>query len=343
MLSRRRLQCLRRRSRRRRLRLHSRRLLLPRRHPRNEAAAARWRSPCCWPLSRPATRTRTSIHRPSSWTSSPRLLSSASGPPESAAAARSSGSRSVWRSRTARCSRPPAVAACAPSKPPPAGPAGRRIPSSICPPDRAQARASWWSEPTAASWSRSTQPPARQRWRVQMSGEVLAPPLVSGDRVIVRTVDGRLRALAVSDGKEVWTVEDQVPRLSLRGTAPPVLAGDAVVGGFDSGARDGGVACERRDPLAGTGQHPARALGTRASRRRRRRRACLGRRRLRRGLPGPHRDDGARFRADLVGAGRLELPRPRPRRRPALRLDLRRRRRWRCGDATAAWSGSSRA
>jgi outer membrane protein assembly factor BamB len=39
----------------------------------------------------------------------------------------------------------------------------------------------------------------------------------------------------VSDGKEVWTVEDQVPRLSLRGTAPPVLAGDAVVGGFDSG------------------------------------------------------------------------------------------------------------
>jgi outer membrane protein assembly factor BamB len=68
-----------------------------------------------------------------------------------------------------------------------------------------------------------------------LSGEVLAMPLVAGDLVVVRTVDGRLRALAVADGTEAWTVEDLVPRLSLRGTAPPVLAGDAVVGGFDSG------------------------------------------------------------------------------------------------------------
>jgi outer membrane protein assembly factor BamB len=48
-------------------------------------------------------------------------------------------------------------------------------------------------------------------------------------------VDGRLRALAVSDGTEAWVVEDQVPRLSLRGTSPPVRAADTVVGGFDSG------------------------------------------------------------------------------------------------------------
>jgi outer membrane protein assembly factor BamB len=75
----------------------------------------------------------------------------------------------------------------------------------------------------------------KQRWRARMSGEVLAAPLVAGDRVIVRTVDGRLRALNAADGKEAWMVEDQVPRLTLRGTSAPIRAGDVVVCGFDSG------------------------------------------------------------------------------------------------------------
>jgi outer membrane protein assembly factor BamB len=44
-----------------------------------------------------------------------------------------------------------------------------------------------------------------------------------------------MRALAAADGKELWVIEDLVPRLSLRGTAAPVLAGDAVICGFDSG------------------------------------------------------------------------------------------------------------
>jgi outer membrane protein assembly factor BamB len=66
-------------------------------------------------------------------------------------------------------------------------------------------------------------------------GEILAAPLVAGDRVVVRSVDGRMRALLASDGSEAWMVEDIVPRLSLRGTAPPVLAGSTVICGFDSG------------------------------------------------------------------------------------------------------------
>jgi len=75
----------------------------------------------------------------------------------------------------------------------------------------------------------------KQRWRAKLSGEVLAAPLVAGGRVIVRTVDGRLRALDATDGKEAWMVEDLVPRLTLRGTSPPVRAGDAVIAGFDTG------------------------------------------------------------------------------------------------------------
>jgi len=75
----------------------------------------------------------------------------------------------------------------------------------------------------------------KQRWRVNVTGEVLAAPLVAGDRIIVRSVEGRLRALNAADGREAWMVEDIVPRLTLRGTSPPVRSGDVVLCGFDSG------------------------------------------------------------------------------------------------------------
>ena len=52
---------------------------------------------------------------------------------------------------------------------------------------------------------------------------------------MVRTVDGRLVALAPSDGRELWSYSQPVPRLSLRGTARPVIAGDLVLCGFDNG------------------------------------------------------------------------------------------------------------
>ncbi|HEX7375332.1 MAG TPA: outer membrane protein assembly factor BamB [Steroidobacteraceae bacterium] len=75
----------------------------------------------------------------------------------------------------------------------------------------------------------------KKLWAVKVSSEVLSTPLVTRDRVIVRTVDGRLRALSAADGKEIWSSEEPVPKLSLRGTAPPVLSGETVLCGFDSG------------------------------------------------------------------------------------------------------------
>ncbi|NJD30615.1 MAG: outer membrane protein assembly factor BamB [Gammaproteobacteria bacterium] len=75
----------------------------------------------------------------------------------------------------------------------------------------------------------------KQRWKSNIPGELLSPALVYRDKVVLRSVEGRLRALSAADGKEQWLVEDLVPRLSLRGTATPVGAGDVVVSGFDSG------------------------------------------------------------------------------------------------------------
>lgn len=72
-------------------------------------------------------------------------------------------------------------------------------------------------------------------WKVRLGGEVLAPAAISDKLIAVRTVDGKLHGLALKDGHELWSQEQQVPRLSLRGTAMPVLVGDLALSGFDNG------------------------------------------------------------------------------------------------------------
>ena len=73
------------------------------------------------------------------------------------------------------------------------------------------------------------------RWRVRVNAEILAAPAVGGGLVVVRGVDGKLFGLAEADGHENWLVDQQVPRLSLRGTSRPLLTGDLVICGFDNG------------------------------------------------------------------------------------------------------------
>ena len=88
------------------------------------------------------------------------------------------------------------------------------------------------------------------RWNVRLNGEVLAPAAITERLIAVRTVDGKLHALSPEDGHELWATEQQVPRLSLRGTASPVISGDLVLCGFDNGkvvavsAADGSVQWE---------------------------------------------------------------------------------------------------
>ena len=88
------------------------------------------------------------------------------------------------------------------------------------------------------------------RWKIRLNGEVLAPAAISPRLVAVRTVDGKLHGLNPEDGHELWATEQQVPRLSLRGTASPVISGDLVLCGFDNGkvlavsAGDGSVQWE---------------------------------------------------------------------------------------------------
>ena len=74
-----------------------------------------------------------------------------------------------------------------------------------------------------------------ERWRTALTSEVLADPVFVDDLVIIRTVDGKLTALTIAKGEQRWTTEQSVPRLSLRGTAHPIVSGDTIFTGFDNG------------------------------------------------------------------------------------------------------------
>ena len=51
----------------------------------------------------------------------------------------------------------------------------------------------------------------------------------------MRTVDGKLIALNLTDGNQAWFAQQTMPRLSVRGTGSPVVDGNLVICGFDNG------------------------------------------------------------------------------------------------------------
>jgi outer membrane protein assembly factor BamB len=89
-----------------------------------------------------------------------------------------------------------------------------------------------------------------------VSSEVLAAPLVTGGRVLVRTVDGRLHSLDASTARRNGLAKSPCPRLSLRGTAAPVLAKDSRDCRVRLGQGDRVHVDRRRPGLAGAGATP---------------------------------------------------------------------------------------
>lgn len=72
-------------------------------------------------------------------------------------------------------------------------------------------------------------------WKIRIDSEIRALPVLDRDLVFVRSVDGKLRSLAISDGSQQWMVSRRVPVLSLTGNSEPLVDGDRVIAGFDDG------------------------------------------------------------------------------------------------------------
>lgn len=73
------------------------------------------------------------------------------------------------------------------------------------------------------------------QWRSRVSSEVLSAPKYDGNIIVVRTIDGKIFGLTAGEGERIWTYEQSVPALTLRGTSSPVIAGNLLVAGFDEG------------------------------------------------------------------------------------------------------------
>lgn len=73
------------------------------------------------------------------------------------------------------------------------------------------------------------------RWQKKVNSEILAPPVSGSNVAVVRTADGQISGLSLTDGTVLWHFQRQVPLLSLRGASKPIIVGDQVVVGYSNG------------------------------------------------------------------------------------------------------------
>ncbi|MBA8886259.1 outer membrane protein assembly factor BamB [Dokdonella fugitiva] len=74
-----------------------------------------------------------------------------------------------------------------------------------------------------------------ERWKAQMSSEIVAAPAIANGIVVVRSNDGRLVGLDAADGSRKWIFDQSVPALSLRSNSAPLIANGVVYDGYDNG------------------------------------------------------------------------------------------------------------
>lgn len=75
----------------------------------------------------------------------------------------------------------------------------------------------------------------KELWRARVSSEVLAKPAIDGNKVVVRTADGRIFALNISSGNQEWFYDRVIPNLTIRGTSAPLATNGVVFTGFANG------------------------------------------------------------------------------------------------------------
>ncbi|HEX7403714.1 MAG TPA: outer membrane protein assembly factor BamB [Usitatibacter sp.] len=72
-------------------------------------------------------------------------------------------------------------------------------------------------------------------WTSPVGGEVIAPPAIGSNVVVVRVTDGRILGLSSNDGKRKWVFQRAMPPLLLRSEAGVLAVGRDVVAGYPNG------------------------------------------------------------------------------------------------------------
>lgn len=72
-------------------------------------------------------------------------------------------------------------------------------------------------------------------WQARVAGEAMSRPVISDGMVLIHTSNGQLQALNEFDGAVKWTINLDMPSLSLRGESTAALAFGAAIIGGDNG------------------------------------------------------------------------------------------------------------
>ena len=84
----------------------------------------------------------------------------------------------------------------------------------------------------------------KELWKQELGSEILSAPTLRGDKVYVASLEGKVSAFNLSDGKMIWQKEaafENIPQadfpLSIRGNSPPTLdpSGKVLFVGFANG------------------------------------------------------------------------------------------------------------
>ncbi len=73
------------------------------------------------------------------------------------------------------------------------------------------------------------------QWIERLSSEVLSVSPSHNNRVVFRTIDGKLHGLSASTGELIWQRSQTTPALSLLGASVPIIVSSLVIAGFDNG------------------------------------------------------------------------------------------------------------
>ena len=95
------------------------------------------------------------------------------------------------------------------------------------------------------------------RWRSRLTSQALEAPQSDGQRVLVRTNDGRLSAFDADSGKSLWTFQRPQPTLTVRNYGSTTLVGgEAVLLGHAGRPSGGDWRQYGRSAVGGFGLHP---------------------------------------------------------------------------------------
>lgn len=72
-------------------------------------------------------------------------------------------------------------------------------------------------------------------WSVNVGSELMGPPVIAHDLVIVRTTDYRITAYGASDGEQKWTYQKNAPALNVRLPVQMIASGPLLFAGQPNG------------------------------------------------------------------------------------------------------------